>query len=62
MSSKVKLDKHLLERVKKVSELAGYASAEEFITHVLEKELAQIEGGDSDEDATERLRGLGYIE
>lgn len=62
MSSKVKLDKHLLERVKKVSELAGYASAEEFITHVLEKELAQIEGGDSDEDVTERLRGLGYIE
>ena len=61
--NKIKLDKDLLDRVKHVAEVAGYASHEEFITHVIEKELAEIEGdgGASDEDITEKLRGLGYI-
>ena len=59
--NKIKLDKDLIERVKQVSELAGYASHEEFITHIIERELANFEEGDSDEDITEKLRGLGYI-
>lgn len=59
--NKIKIDKDILERIKRVSEVAGYASHEEFITHVLERELAQFEGDESDEDITEKLRGLGYI-
>jgi metal-responsive CopG/Arc/MetJ family transcriptional regulator len=59
--NKIKLDKDLIERVKRVSEVAGYASHEEFISHIIERELAQFEEGDSDEDITEKLRGLGYI-
>ncbi len=59
--NKIKLDPDLIERIKRVSEVAGYASHEEFITHVLEREIAQFEGDDSDEDITEKLRGLGYI-
>jgi metal-responsive CopG/Arc/MetJ family transcriptional regulator len=59
--NKIKLDKDLLDRVIKVSEVAGYASHEEFITHIIERELAQFEDADSDEDITEKLRGLGYI-
>jgi metal-responsive CopG/Arc/MetJ family transcriptional regulator len=59
--NKIKLDPQLLERIKVVSKAAGYASHEEFIVHVLEKELAQFEGADSDEAITEKLRGLGYI-
>jgi hypothetical protein len=58
---KIKFDKDLYERVKKISELAGYASPEEFIVHCVERELAQFEGADSDDDITEKLRGLGYI-
>ena len=61
-ANKIKLDKDLLDRVKHVAEVAGYASHEEFITHIIERELAEIEGdGGSDEDITEKLRGLGYI-
>jgi len=59
--NKIKLDKDLIDRVKKVSEVAGYASHEEFITHIIERELAHFEDADSDEDITEKLRGLGYI-
>ncbi|MFT7670198.1 MAG: metal-responsive CopG/Arc/MetJ family transcriptional regulator [Planctomycetota bacterium] len=59
--NKIKLDKDLIDRVKKVSEIAGYASHEEFITHIIERELAHFEENDSDDDITEKLRGLGYI-
>lgn len=59
--NKIKLDKDLLERIKQIAEIAGYASHEEFIEHVLEKEISQFEEASSDEDITEKLRGLGYI-
>jgi metal-responsive CopG/Arc/MetJ family transcriptional regulator len=58
---KVKLDKELLARVKRYSDIAGYSSVEEFITHALEKELAKLEGAESREEIEKRLRGLGYI-
>ncbi len=60
-SDKIKLDKDLLTKLRKVSEIAGYASVEEFITHALEKELAQLEGAESEEEIKKRLRGLGYL-
>lgn len=59
--NKIKLEKDLIDRVKRVSEVAGYASHEEFIVHIIERELANFEGSESDEDITEKLRGLGYI-
>lgn len=59
--NKVKLDKDLLDKVKKYAEVAGYSSAEEFITHALEKEIAQLEDAGSEEELKKRLQGLGYI-
>jgi len=59
--SKIKIDKQLLEKVKQYAELAGYSSPEEFITHALEKEIAQLEEADSEEDIKKKLQGLGYI-
>ncbi len=58
---KVKLDKQLIARVKRYSDIAGYSSVEEFITHALEKELAKLKGAESREEIEKRLRGLGYI-
>ena len=60
--AKIKIDSNLYDRIKKISEQAGYASPDEFIVHVLEKELSMLESAGSDEDVTERLRGLGYLE
>ena len=60
-SNKVKLDKDLLAKVKRYAEIAGYSSPEEFITHALEKEIAKLEGADSEEEIKKRLQGLGYI-
>jgi len=60
--AKIKIDDALHERVKKVAQLAGYGSPEEFVVHVIEKELSVLESASTDAEVTERLRGLGYIE
>jgi hypothetical protein len=57
----IKLDKALLAKVKRYSDLAGYSSVEEFITAALEKEIAQFEGSESEEEIKKKLKGLGYI-
>ena len=61
--AKIKLDASLYERVKKVARTAGYSSPDEFVIHIIEKELDKIEPGNTDDaEVLERLRGLGYIE
>jgi hypothetical protein len=57
----IKLDRALLAKVKRYSDLAGYSSVDEFVTHVLEKELAKFEGSDSEAEIKKKLKGLGYI-
>ena len=61
-STSIKLDKELFERVKRCADSAGYSSAQEFVVHIVERELEQIEDGASDEDIMKKLQGLGYIE
>jgi hypothetical protein len=60
--STIKLNKDLWERVKRCSEAAGYTSPQEFVEHVLEREMAKIEEADSDEEIVNKLKGLGYLE
>jgi len=52
----------MFARVKRCAEVAGYSSPQEFVEHVLEKELAKLEEADSDEDILNKLKGLGYLE
>jgi len=59
--AKIKLEKDLLEKVKKFAQMSGYSSPEEFITHCLEKEIAVLEQSDSEEEIKKKLKGLGYI-
>jgi hypothetical protein len=59
--SRIRLDKALLRKVKRYADLAGYSSIEEFITHALEKEIAQLEEAESEQELKKRLKGLGYI-
>ena len=58
----IKLEKSLLSRLKKCAEIAGYSSTDEFIVHVLEKEMSKLEEAESDEDIAAKLQGLGYID
>lgn len=61
--AKIKIDSNLFDRAKKAAEAEGYSSVEEFIIHLIEKELTKHEASDqADEKVAEQLRGLGYIE
>jgi hypothetical protein len=62
LSPTIKLKKKTWDRVKKVSEVAGYSSPQEFVEHIIDKELEKLEEGDSNEKLLEKLKGLGYID
>jgi hypothetical protein len=58
----LKLNKNLCQRAARESEKAGYSSLEEFVEHVLEKELARLEESGSKDEVVKKLKGLGYLE
>jgi hypothetical protein len=57
----VKLKKETWQNVKRVSEAAGYSSPEEFVEHVLERELAKLADAESDAEIVKKMQGLGYL-
>jgi hypothetical protein len=57
----IQLDPALMEKVKVAAARAGYASADEFVAHVLERELSKTDDASNDEDVKKKLEGLGYI-
>jgi hypothetical protein len=57
----IQLDPALMEKVKAAADKAGYASVDEFVAHVLEKELSRTDDASNDEDVKKKLEGLGYI-
>jgi hypothetical protein len=64
---RIKIERELFERIEQCARQAGYASPDEFVIHVLEREVHRLlgPGGDdaeSEEQVKQRLRGLGYIE
>ncbi len=59
---KIKIDKELYEMLQKVAEISGYSSVDEFVIHVLEREISKIgDDSSSDEEIKKKLEGLGYI-
>ncbi|MBD3278433.1 MAG: hypothetical protein GF388_09040 [Candidatus Aegiribacteria sp.] len=61
---KLKLDGDTLNRLKKVADAGGYSSAQEFVIHVIERELDTLapEEGESEEEIRKKMEGLGYLE
>ena len=60
--AKIKMDSALFSRAEKAAEAAGYSSVEEFIIHIVEKELErQREQTDPTEEIFDQLHGLGYV-
>jgi metal-responsive CopG/Arc/MetJ family transcriptional regulator len=59
--SKIKIDKELLKKAREHATKAGYTSVEEFVSHIIEKEISRSEETASEEEVKKRLKGLGYI-
>jgi hypothetical protein len=59
-SPKLRLDPELHRRAEKHALALGYSSLEEFVTHLLEREMQPLAPEDK-EKLEERLKGLGYL-
>jgi predicted DNA-binding protein len=62
VSGSIKLNKELRERIERCAKAGGYSSAQEFVEHIIERELAKLEGATTDEEIVKKLKGLGYID
>ena len=60
---KLKLDGEFMGRLHKVASIGGYSSPEEFVLHVLEREMEKLDPRkvESEEAIKKKLEGLGYI-
>ncbi|MBN1467041.1 hypothetical protein JXA02_14900 [candidate division KSB1 bacterium] len=62
MRKKIKLDATLYERARAYAAMVGYSSVEEFIIHLLEKEMEKMaDEKKTAEQVEKKLRGLGYL-
>ncbi len=59
--SKISIDKELLKRAKAHASKAGYSSVEEFVAHLIERELSKLDDAESKKEIEKKLKGLGYI-
>jgi len=61
---KLKISSDLMERIRKVSDTGGYSSPEEFVLHVIERELDTLapDAGESEEEIRRKMEGLGYLQ
>lgn len=62
MSKYIKLNSDLFQRALKHAELEGYSSLQEFIEHLLERELKRNKEAEALEEVERRLKGLGYLD
>ncbi len=60
--TKVKIESNLYDRARSAAEAAGYSSVEEFITSAIENEIKRLKVEAAEEQVSDQLRGLGYIE
>lgn len=60
---KIKIDRELYDKLKEAAGERGYSSVEEFVIHILEREVSG--GGDGgprdEEEIRKKLEGLGYL-
>jgi len=61
-SKKIRIDKNLFDKLAEAASRAGYATTEELINHVLEREVANQQDELDQKQAEEQLRGIGYVE
>ena len=60
-SHRVKLDPELLARARHCANAAGYASVDEFVAHIVERAVRELEDSGDEQELKRRLKGLGYL-
>jgi hypothetical protein len=59
---KLELDNTLWAKAKDHALGAGYSSPDEFVQHLIERELSKLEAAGDDEERARKLKGIGYLD
>lgn len=59
---KVSIEPALYDRAKRAADAVGYSSVEEFVAHCVDNELKRLKIDEAEDQVSNQLRGLGYIE
>jgi Arc/MetJ-type ribon-helix-helix transcriptional regulator len=59
---KIEIDEGLWARVREHVATGGYSSPEEFVQHVIERELSKTDQGETSAESARKIRGIGYID
>jgi len=59
---KIKIDTNLYERARQAAEAVGHSSVDEFVGHAIETEIKRLKVEEAEQQVSDQLRGLGYIE
>jgi tRNA-dihydrouridine synthase len=62
VTMKIRLGANLYDRAKRAAEASGYGSVDEFVVHAVEKEIKRLKIEEAEQQVTDQLRGLGYVE
>ena len=62
MSKSIKIGSDLWHRAVKHAEREGYSSLQEFVEHLLERELKRDKEAEALDEVERRLKGLGYLD
>ncbi len=60
--SRITIEPNLYARAERVAAAEGYSSVAEFVAHAIENELKRAEVDQAEQQVSDQLRGLGYIE
>lgn len=58
---KINIEKALYDKAFDFAKKVGYSSVDEFVIHLIEKELSQLDGLKSEDEIKKKLQGLGYL-
>ncbi len=57
----VKLDKDLMRRATEHARERGFASVDDFVADLIERDLKQVQSNEVKEKVVRKLKGLGYF-
>jgi hypothetical protein len=62
LEGRIEISSNLWTRLVEVAQTRGFDSPEHFVTQLIERELAVEQGSTSDEEITQKMEELGYLD
>jgi hypothetical protein len=62
LEGKIEISSNLWAKLVEAAQARGYSSPQQFVTQLIERELAKDEASSSDAEITRKMEELGYLD